>query len=284
MSPSSVSVRINTLKVDVDDGRRRIAQLGVETEAVPWMPEAVIIPQSDKAILSHSDLSDDGEIYFQDLASMIPPIELQPSDQMRVLDLCAAPGSKTSQLAAMMQNRGHIAAVELSRKRFFRMLDVLSMLGTKNVKTFCRDGRTVWRHRPDHFDRVLLDAPCSSEGRFRRDQPSTFSFWSPAKIKESVRRQKMLFDSAYKSMRPGGYMVYSTCTYAPEENEGVLDWALTKYEPNLTLEPLTLELDSAIDPVQSWSGKEYKHSLTHAKRILPGKAMHGFFVARLRKQ
>src|SRR5690625_7249313 len=110
-------------------------------------------------------------------------------------------------------------AFEIYLELIYKLNNLLKLQVAGIVRTFLRNGMTVWRCRPDHFDRVLLDAPCSSEGRFHTRRPETFAYWSPRKVKEMARKQRKLLSSAVKSLRPGGILVYSTCSYAPEENE-----------------------------------------------------------------
>ena len=150
-----------------------------------------------------SDAFSEHRIYVQNLASMIPPLVLDAQPGERILDLGAAPGSKTLQLACLMRNTGEIAAVEIVKRRFYKLRANLEAQGATNVRPFLRDGATVWRHRPEHFDRVLLDAPCSTEGRFRTDDPATYAYWSPRKIKEMARKQRRLLHAFSRAMRAG---------------------------------------------------------------------------------
>ncbi len=151
------------------------------------------------------------------------------------------------------------------------------------MRAFHQDGTRVWRYRPEHFDRVLLDAPCSTEGRFSTDAPETVAYWSPRKIKEMAHKQRRLFYAAVQCLRPGGVLVYSTCTFAPEENEAVLDKTLRRFGEALRLEPIDLDLENTQPPLTGWRSKAFRHDLSPARRILPTPTMEGFFVAKLRK-
>ena len=167
--------------------------------------------------------------------------------------------------------------------RFFRLRANLEAQGATSVRTFLQDGTRVWRYRPEHFDRVLLDAPCSSEGRFHLSDPETYAYWSPRKVGEMARKQRRLLYSAVRCLKPGGTLVYSTCSFAPEENEAVLDKLLRQFNGALRLEPLGLDLENMQPPLQSWQGRPFRSDLSPARRLLPTETMEGFFVAKLIK-
>ena len=285
--PRATGFRVNTLRATTPDVRRSLEAEGIALHGVPWKPDAFWVAPDVRAALLTSEAYQNQEIYVQNLASMVPPIALDPQPGERVLDLAAAPGSKTLQIACMMQGgsaeEGEVAAVEVVKGRFFRLRANLEAQGATAVRTFLQDGTKVWRYRPEHFDRVLLDAPCSSEGRFHLSDPATYAYWSPRKIKEMARKQRRLLYSAVQCLRPGGTLVYSTCSFAPEENEAVLDKLLRKFDGALQLEPLGLELDNMRPPLDGWDGRPFKGDHRHARRLLPTETMEGFFVAKLVK-
>jgi 16S rRNA C967 or C1407 C5-methylase (RsmB/RsmF family) len=173
--------------------------------------------------------------------------------------------------------------VELVRSRFFKLRNNLQAQGATAVRTFLQNGERVWRYRPEHFDRVLLDAPCSSEGRFTTEDPQTYAYWSHRKIAEMARKQRRLLFSGIQALRPGGILVYSTCTFAPEENEAVLDWMLARFGEALAVEPTVLELDNMVSPLPEWNGRVFLPGVAHGRRILPTTSMQSFFIARIRK-
>ena len=177
------SFRVNALKADADDVSERLRQAGLTPSPIAAFPQAYQICGEQRSALSESELCRAGHVYLQNPSSMAPPIVLDPQPGEHILDLAAAPGGKTLHMAGMMENRGRIAAVESVRPRFFKMREILERGGAKIVKTYLKDGATVWRNRPETFDRVLLDAPCSGEGRFRTDEPSTYAYWSVKKIR-----------------------------------------------------------------------------------------------------
>ena len=156
----------------------------------------VVVPNQQRRALTETAACRAGRIYIQNPASMIPPLLLDPQPGEWILDLGAAPGSKTLQMAGMMVNRGKISAVESVRGRFFRLRANLEKHGATLVQTYLKDGIKVWRNCPEQFDRVLLDAACSAEGRFNVNRPSSYGYWSTKKIREMQRKQKRLLFSA----------------------------------------------------------------------------------------
>lgn len=282
-SPRAVGFRVNTLRAEPAAVVPTLEALGLPLQPVPWLPTAYWVPAEARAALLASDAFRDQQIYVQNVASMVPPHVLAPAPGQTVLDLAAAPGSKTLQMAARMENTGHIAAVEVVKGRFFKLRDNLAAQGATNVKPYLQDGTRAWRYRPEHFDAVLLDAPCSTEGRFHRSEPETFAYWSPRKIKEMARKQQKLLFSAIQCLRPGGTLVYSTCSFAPEENEAVLAKLLRRFAGAVHLTPLGLDLPNMLPPLTAWQGRDFRADLTHARRLLPTEEMEGFFVARLQK-
>jgi 16S rRNA (cytosine1407-C5)-methyltransferase len=178
---------------------------------------------------------------------------LNPQPGEKVLDLTAAPGSKTTQLSCLMKNEGQITANDENPIRLEKMKANLELQEASNVALLPPgDGGMVWKNRFEAFDRVLLDAPCSSEGRFQLEEPSTFGYWKNDTNRRMAKDQRRLFKSAFLSLKPGGTMVYSTCTFAPEENEMVLNWALETYGDALAIEDITTTLPLHIWGLSAW--------------------------------
>ncbi len=282
--PRAPAFRVNTLRAEPAAVEAELTAAGLTWQAVPWLPAAYRVPPAERAALLASAACAGQRIYVQNLASMVPVVVLAPEPGERVLDLAAAPGSKTLQIACRMRGEGELAAVEVVRSRFFKLQHNLEAQGATHVRTYLQDGTRVWRYRPEYFDRVLLDAPCSSEGRFHVSDPASYAYWSPRKSREMARKQVRLLYSAVQSLRPGGVLVYATCSLAPDENEAVLDKTLRTFGEALTLEPIGLELETMRPPLQTWDGRAFEHDLSPARRLLPGPDTEGFFVARLRKK
>jgi tRNA (cytosine49-C5)-methyltransferase len=222
-----------------------------------------------------------GQIYLQNPSSLLAVRVLDPQADEEILDLAAAPGGKTLAIAAAMGNSGRIAAVEVVAGRFHRLRANLERCGVTNVEFYLKDGRSVGRAVPERFDRVLLDAPCSSQARMRWDTPATYSHWSARKVKESQRKQKSLLRSAYAALKPGGVLVYCTCAFSVEENELVVNHLLQRSEAQL------LAVDTAIDNVlpglTQWRGRSLHADLERSVRVIPDGVWDGFYLARIKK-
>jgi len=230
------------------------------------------------ALLAHEAFAG-GAIYPINPSSVLAVQSMDLIGVDEVLDLAAAPGGKTLLLAAAMKNQGRIAAVEPVRGRFHRMRANLQRCGVTNVAFYLADGRRVGRKVPERFDRVLLDAPCSSESRIRLKQPESYNHWKPRKVKECARKQKGLIRSAYEALRPGGELLYCTCSFAPEENEMIVAYLL-EAEPTAELVPVT---DLGREGLTAWQDRILDPRLALCRRILPDNLWDGFFLARIVK-
>jgi len=275
------SFRVNTIKTSETALVSGLRADGFLLRRIDWRPGTYSVSTEQRRALTESAAFAEGQIYIQDLSSMLAPMVLDPKPGERVLDLAAAPGGKTLQIAAMMENRGQLSAVESVKGRFFRLKSNLERGGATMVRTYLKDGRSVGSKVPGRFDRVLLDAPCSSEARFTTADPKSWSHWSEKKVKESARKQKRLLDSAIRSLRPGGTIVYCTCSFSPEENEQVVDSQLKRYGDDIALVPIKLSLDNLQPGLLNWGKRAYSEQLSHAVRVLPNADMRGFFLCRI---
>ncbi len=275
--------RTNHLKGPADALCAELSAAGFALTPLSWKADAFFVPAAQRRALTECAAYREGRLYIQNPSSMVPPILLEPQSGERILDLGAAPGSKTLQLAELMGNQGSILAVESVRGRFFRLRDNLARHGAANVQTHLADGTRFWRKHCEQFDRVLLDAPCSSEGRFRADAPKTYAYWSERKIREASRKQRRLAYAAVQCLKLGGVLVYSTCTFAPEENEAIINRLRRQFAGALTIEAIALPFANVASGLGQWQGKAFDSQVQRAKRILPAGGMEGFFVCRLRK-
>jgi 16S rRNA (cytosine1407-C5)-methyltransferase len=275
--------RINYLKTDINQLRADLAKEKIKYKTIHWPPGAFIL-KSNFAKLQKSFLYKQGHIYVQNLSSMIPPFALEPEPEEDILDLCAAPGAKTTQLVSLTRGKARVVAVEKNRVRFYKLLANLKIQGAqKYVKPLIFDGTRIRGKYPEYFDKILLDVPCSTEGRFRVDNPRSFRYWKYRKIKEMFHKQKKLFKAAFYALKPGGVIVYSTCTFAPEENEKLINWAIDKFSPHLRLLPLKIPLKNTKAGLRKWRKDNFISPLKLTRRILPTQYMEGFFIAKLRK-
>ncbi|XOV84398.1 MAG: RsmB/NOP family class I SAM-dependent RNA methyltransferase [bacterium] len=248
-------------------------------EAVAGLDGVRQVPY-DVPLSSHPEAGR-GQIYLQNPASLFAVQVLDPQVGEEILDLAAAPGGKTLAIAAKMKNSGRIAAVEVVPGRFHRLRANLERCGVTNVAFYLKDGRSVGRAVPERFDRVLLDAPCSSQARMRWDNPATYTHWSARKVKESQRKQKSLLRSAYAALKPGGLLVYSTCSFSVEENELVVNHLLQRSEAQLlAISTIAKNFQPGLN---AWQGRALHPDLHHSVRIIPDGIWDGFYLALIRK-
>jgi len=284
-APKRVTFRFNPLKTTPAELEAELEREGIVYERVGWDILAGVyrIAPEDKLRLTQTSAFYEGRLYIQNLSSMIAPVLLAPKPEETVLDLAAAPGGKTLMLAGMMENTGWLSAVELQRERFFRLCDNLKHQGVTNAHTYMTDGRSVGKKCPLMFDRILLDAPCSSEARFKTHEPKSMSYWSVHKVKETSKLQRRLLLSAFDALKPGGKLLYSTCSFSPEENESPLQHLLERHGEHLKTIPLTLPFDNTQKPLTRWGKEVYDERIQNAVRILPTDTIDGFFICLLEK-
>lgn len=225
-----------------------------------------------------------GYYYIQEIASMLPVLALKPKPEELVLDLAAAPGSKTTQISAEMQNTGTVIANEISLKRIKILASNAERCGSMNVIITKKEGISLCEKLKEggvEFDKILIDAPCSGEGTLR-STPVTYKMWNINTVKKFSRIQKNMVSSAIEILKPEGEIVYSTCTHAPEENEEVVDFILKNFD-NIKIEKISLPIKCR-PGVTGWDGKEYDKNVIKSCRIYPqDNNTEGFFIAKFRR-
>ncbi|AKS38344.1 SAM-dependent methyltransferase [Anoxybacillus gonensis] len=222
-----------------------------------------------------------GLYYIQEPSAMFVAEVLAPSSGERVLDLCAAPGGKTTQLAAMMNNEGFLLANEIHPKRVKALSENIERLGITNAVVTNETPEKLSETFEGFFDKILVDAPCSGEGMFRKDEEA-IQFWSLDHVQKCAQTQKHILSCAYKMLNEGGTLVYSTCTFSPEENEQIIDWFLATYND---MELVPIEKEHGIQPgVVRWTNT-YNEQIAHTARLWPHHLQgEGHFVAKMRKR
>lgn len=254
--PLRFSIRINTLKTDEDSFFALMKPLGWRYQPIPWCKQGFWVEIDNPATVP-GKLPEHllGMFYIQEASSMLPPVALFNAINNKetfgqVLDLAAAPGSKTTQVAALMENKGLLIANEYSSSRIKALHSNLARLGITNTLISHFDGSVHGDYLENQFDAVLLDAPCSGEGTVRKDQDA-FKNWSLEHLAEITDVQKALLVSAFKALKPGGKLVYSTCALNFEENQGVCQHLLDTFKGSIetvSLESLFQDADKAITP------------------------------------
>lgn len=269
-------IRVNTIKISVPDLVKRLEK-NWKLDKVPWCDEGLWIrgARTDIGNLVEHTL---GYIYVQEAASMIPPVVLDPKPGDIVLDMCSAPGSKSTQIAQYMKNKGVLVCNDVSGKRLAPLGINLQRCGVSNTLVTLMQG---WRFKGFEFDKILVDAPCSGTGTIRKSL-RTIRDWNPNSVRVMAGQQKRLLATAIDNVKSGGTVVYSTCTLEPEENEGVISWALEKYD-NIKLEEIKLDIKRS-KPVTEFEGQTYNPEVKKCLRIYPqDNDTEGFFVTKIRK-
>ncbi|PSQ42084.1 SAM-dependent methyltransferase [Halobacteriales archaeon SW_7_68_16] len=268
-------VRVNTIKTSVAATRRAFEAAGVSHGAVEW---------NDRLFRLTTDRpgrtwpAAHGWTYGQEEVSALPALVLDPEPGDRVFDPCAAPGSKTTQLAALMDDRGTLVANDSNLGRISALRSNAERLGVTNVAVTNGDGRnfSMTPFEFDTFDRALADVPCSCEGTIRKN-PTALADWSLDHVEGIAGVQEGILRRAIQVTKPGGRVVYSTCTFAPEENEAVLDAVVATEDCSVV--PFESPL-SGRPGITEWNGTEYDPSVANALRVYPHhEDTGGFFCA-----
>ena len=278
-TPLPVCLWANRLRITADDLADRLKSEGFEVEPVAWNKDAFRLPATARP--GQSWLYKAGLCQIQEEAALLPVNLLAPQPGEHILDLCAAPGNKTAQIATALNNRGTVIANDIQAGRLAPLHAAIARLGLVNITTTAMDGVSFPR-KSGPFDRVLADVPCSGEGTIRKGprmhQPVTDKFrnWLRGK-------QRALLRQAIDLCRPGGRIIYSTCTFAPEENEAIVD-AILSERRDIQLISAAEDMAGTSPGITEWQGKSFSKTLTKTLRVWPHKSgTGGFFAAILEK-
>ena len=272
------SFRINTLKVQKNRINYVLKSMSEKfnLEPIPWFDLGFFYSGERRDIgntLEHVL----GYIYVQEAASMIPPLVLEPREDDIVLDVAAAPGSKTTLIAQLMNNKGIIVANDPDYTRLKALSMNIQRVGATNVIVTNQNGLSI----KDSFTKILLDAPCSGTGTIRKSL-KTIVMWNPNMIKRLSKLQKKLIQHSFDILEKEGVLVYSTCTLEPEEDEGVINYLL-KNNPNADVEEIKINVKHS-EPVLNFNDEYYDDRIKNCLRIWPfDNNTDGFFIAKIRK-
>ena len=258
-----VTLRVNTIKSNAEKVKIELEKNNIEYEIVEWNKLAFIIKNVKEEEIRKLDIYNNGEIYLQSLSSMIPAIIIDPKERENILDMTAAPGGKTSQMAAIANNKVFLTACEKNKIRLDRLQYNMQKQGVKNINIMQEDSRKLSNYFS--FDKILLDAPCSGSGT-----ENVFnSNFTEELIKRSCKTQEELLTKALSILKHGGEMVYSTCSILKEENEEILNKVLKKFKAQIV--PIQIPKEIPVLPT----------SIDGVATICPTKLYEGFFVAKI---
>lgn len=266
-----VTFRVNTLKSTVEEIEEVLKTKKIEFEKVSWSKEAFIINNVREEEIQKLEIYEQGKIYLQSLSSMLPPIVLKPEEGKDILDMAAAPGGKTTQMATLSNNKAHITACEMNNIRIEKLKYNVEKQGATCVYVMQKDSRQI----DDFFsfDQILLDSPCSGSGTLSVDDLNTEKYFTTKLIEKSTKAQYALLKKALKILKSGHEMVYSTCSILKEENEEIVKKVLKEMKAEIV--PIEFEGMNELPllPV----------SLEGTVCVCPNELYEGFYIAKIRR-
>lgn len=265
------TLRINTIKNNIEEIKKELEKEKIEYETIKWSKEALIIKNADEKTIQEMEIYKNGKIYLQSLSSMLPPIILEPKEGTDILDMAAAPGGKTTQIAALTNNKAHITACEKNKIRAERLKYNVDKQGATCVFIMPKDSRFI----DDFFsfDQILLDAPCSGSGTLDYNDANVEKYFTEQLIERSSKTQKTLLSKAIKLLKPEHEMVYSTCSILDCENEDVVSSVIKN--GNIEIVPINFEGMEEL-PILP---KKISGTLC----VKPTELYEGFFVAKIKR-
>jgi 16S rRNA (cytosine1407-C5)-methyltransferase len=279
-NPRKQSIRVNTIKANREKIKARLEEkYNILTSNHPNIPEALVIEDDPENALGKTLEHLLGYYYIQSTSSMLPPIYLQPDKGSKVLDICAAPGSKSTQIAAMMGNTGMLLVNEVQGDRLSTLSYNIERTNVFNAGIIQDKGEWLGRYYQNYFDKILVDVPCSGLGIIQK-KDEVNKWWSTSSIVGLINLQLSLIVAAIKMLKPGGELVYSTCTLTTEENEEIINKVLEKYP----IELLPVSIPGGVPGFTEVPGKKFSPELSKTARVLPWLSnSEGFFLAKMVK-
>lgn len=278
-----VSFRVNNLKSNSKEIEEFLSKNSIEFKKIEELNSAYIVDKKHDYFLKWSEIFYSGKIYIQSLSSMIPVIVLEPKEGELILDMTAAPWSKTTQIADIINNTWEIVGIENNQIRFDKLNYNIKLQWATNITTYKVDANKIDAiFTKEHFDKILLDVPCSAEWRINLLNEKTYWFWSLNNIKEKQQLQIKLLEKAVSLLKPNWTIVYSTCTLTPEENEEVISNIVEKC-PNIKVDNIEFKITWTTTWIQEFRWKIYCKNIDRTLRIIPSNLNEWFFIAKLRK-
>ena len=269
MAKRKTTLRVNTLKTSLHNVIDILDKNNIKFKRVNWYNDALIIENANESDIQNLDIYKNGEIYLQSLSSMLPPLILNPQDKTDILDMAAAPGGKTTQIATIVNNNASITACELNKIRAERLKYNIEKQGAK-AYVMVTDARKIDSFFS--FDKILLDAPCSGSGTLNLNNGISEKNFSLNLISKSVKAQTALLEKALKILKPGCEMVYSTCSILQEENEEILEKVLSKNKAKI----VPIDFESKDLP-------SLPTRIMGTLCVAPNELYEGFFIAKIKK-
>lgn len=292
-----VTLRANTLKATAEEVAAALDEAQIAYTHVPWYEDAFVLTEACERDVWPLDIYTQGKVYLQSLSSMLPPLLLAPQAGEDILDMCAAPGGKTSQIAALTNNEAHLTACEMNAPRAEKLTYNLNKLGAVNINIMRTDARKLDEFF--RFDKILLDAPCTGTGTVRAGDAKTEARITPQLLSKVSRSQQALLNRALTVLKPGGTLIYSTCSVLAQENEDQVCAALKRHR-DCTVVPLVLgdtsdaglvQDDHTPNPIELSHAQEgilaipeLGNTMEDTFTVAPNKYYEGFFIAAIQKR
>ena len=267
-----VTLRVNTIKSNMQEIEDIFSKNNIQFKEIPWYKDGLLIENAIEDDIRKLNIYEEGKIYLQSLSSMLPPIILKPKEKEDILDMAAAPGGKTTEIAAISNNMAHITACEINKIRIEKLKYNVEKQGAKSVYIMPKDSRQIDDFF--RFDKILLDSPCSGSGTLNLEDNNLEKYFTENLIKKSVKTQETLIRKAIKILKPGGELVYSTCSILKQENEEIVNKILNF--PNTEIEPIDFENMDIIPKLPV--------TIPGTLCVCPTEEYEGFFVAKIRKK
>ncbi len=275
------SVRFNRLRAEPAQTLARLRDAGCRLDPVPWCPDAHHL-LSDKATVVASEEFRTGGLYLQKASSLLPPLALSPQPGQAVLDVAAAPGGKAAHIAAATGNGIDLWLNDPIAPRARKLVTMMQTYGVRYTHLTQHPGQYIDKNIEASFDSILVDAQCSGEGMLDLSHPGALRYWSLPRVNKYRRLQQRILVASFKLLRPGGVLVYSTCTFGPEENEHPVDHLL-RHRRDVDVLPIEVDIVGRRPALRSWEGHRFDQRLAEAVRIVPSEHHEGFFVCKLTK-
>lgn len=265
------TLRVNTLKSNNEEIEKVFKDNIIEFEKASISENAYVVKNANEAKIQELDIFKEGKIYLQSLSSMLPPIILEPKENLDILDMAAAPGGKTTQMAAISDNKAHITACERNPIRAEKLKYNIEKQGANCVFCMVKDAREIENFFS--FDQILLDAPCSGSGTLDLENEKINKYFTEALIEKSVKTQKQLINKAVNILKKGSEMVYSTCSILQEENEDIIKSILETGK--IEVIPIDIKKLKKLPLLPT--------KISGTLCLMPNEYFEGFFVAKMRK-
>ena len=266
-----VTLRVNTIKTSCEEVKIKLSEANIEYEEVAWYKDALIIKNADENDIRKLDIYENGEIYLQSLSSMLPPLLLEPKQGENILDMAAAPGSKTTQIAALTNNESMITACEMNQVRSERLKYNLEKQGVTCTYVMVTDSRRLNDFLS--FDKILLDAPCSGSGTIYEEDEKLAKTFTQKLVSKSSETQLALLKKAIKLLKPNAEMIYSTCSILECENEQIVQNALK----GTNTEIVSIDFENLQDIPY------LPTKIAGTMCVCPNELFEGFFIAKIKK-